>query len=224
MRILSLVSLLIMSCIWSACTREVDVCGSCLDRKDVLLPLQVGNTWRYVDRLYQDSLILTVKEHVIFGGKCFAVLWERRVIRHKSGNLNYRTVEYPLMYLSYGSRGEIVSLPGVVDMEQLEDSVQRFGLKSLLRTYYDPWARIDTSWTVHSTDGLHISHDVTTISRDSAKVDISTPSGVFRDCIVFEIAGGNIHADYMAPGVGMVSRRVSELGGGELVLTSHDLK
>lgn len=213
-----------MSVVWSACTREVDVCGSCLDRKDVLLPLHVGNTWRYVDRLYGDSLILTVRKHARIGGRCFAVLSERRVIVGKKGGHGPKSVEFPL-YMSYGPRGEIVTLPGLENMEQLEDSIQSFGLTSLLRTYYDPGARVDTSWTIHAAafDLTYLSRDVIRIRRDSTKVDISVPAGTFKDCVVFVVDEGNIHADYMAPGVGIVGRRISELGGGELVLTSYEL-
>jgi hypothetical protein len=111
-------------------------------------------------------------------------------------------------------------------LEQLEDSIQSSGLTSLLRTYYDPGARIDSSWTIHAAafDLTYLSRDVIRIRRDSAKVDITVPAGTFEDCIAFVVDEGNIHIDYMAPGVGMVSRRVSELGGGEFVLTSYDLK
>lgn len=62
------------------------------------------------------------------------------------------------------------------------------------------------------------------ISRDSAKVDVDTPAGTFKGCFIFEVAAGGIHAEYMALGVGMVTRRVLELGGGELVLTSYELR
>ena len=224
-RTFSLVSLLGASVIWSTCSPEDDMCGTCLDRRDVLLPLQVGNTWRYVDRPYGDSLVLTVKKHVRFGGKCFAVLIERRTFPDKKRDHDFRAIESPL-YLSYGPRGEVVSLPGLQDIEVLKDSIQRVGLSSLLRTYYDPWAQIDSAWTVHeaSAELTYPLRDIVRISRDSAKVEVDTPAGTFENCIVFVVAAGHVHADYMAPGVGMISRRISELGGGEYVLTSYDLK